>query len=314
MKRISIVIPTYNEEENVVAMSDAIIDQFKKNLPQYDYEIIFIDNDSKDNTRNMIEGLCLVNKKIKAIFNAKNFGQNNSPYYGLCQATGDCAILIAADFQEPPEMIPEFVKGWEEGYQIVCGIKTSSKESKIMYFLRTCYYKLIRKMSSIELFEHFTGLGLYDKSFLDTLRKIDDPAPFLRGVVAELGGHRKEVPYQQQKRKNGKTNNNWYLLYDIAMLSFTSYTKIGMRFATIFGFLFSAIGFVVALAYLLLKIIFWNSFSAGTTPILIGVFLFGSVQLFFIGLLGEYIMNINTRVMNRPLVIEAKRINFDDNK
>jgi len=314
MKRISIVIPTYNEEENVAAMSDAIIYQFKNNLSQYDYEIIFIDNDSKDNTRKMIEGLCLENKKIKAIFNVKNFGQNNSPYYGLCQATGDCAILIPADFQEPPEMIPEFVKGWEEGYQIVCGIKTSSKESKIMYFLRTCYYKLIRKMSSIEQLEHFMGFGLYDKSFLDTLRKIDDPAPFLRGVVAELGGHRKEVPYQQQKRKSGKTNNNWYLLYDVAMLSFTSYTKVGMRFATIFGFLFSAIGFVIALVYLLLKIIFWNSFSAGTTPILIGVFLFGSIQLFFIGLLGEYIMNINTRVMNRPLVIEAKRINFDDNK
>ena len=310
--KISVVVPTFNEEENVAAMSDAILSQFAQKLPQYDHEIIFIDNDSSDHTKEILEILCSKNKKIKAIFNAKNFGQCNSPYYGLCQTTGDCAVILAADFQEPPELIPQFVHEWESGYQIVCGIKTSSKENGLVYIVRSAYYRLIKRMSPIEQIEHFTGFGLYDKSFLDILRKLDDPAPFLRGVVAELGGKRKEIPYQQEKRRAGKTTNNWYRLYDVAMLSFTSYTKVGMRIATIMGFICSFLGFATALIYLILKIVFWNKFIAGTTPILIGVFLFGSIQLFFIGLLGEYIMNINTRVMHRPIVIEEKRINFDD--
>lgn len=314
MQTISILIPTFNEEENVVPLSKAIIEQFELNLKKYDYEIIFIDNCSKDTTRERLITLCSENKKIKAIFNSKNFGQFNSPYYGLCQTTGDCAILMCADFQDPVEMIPRFVHEWENGYKIVCGIKISSKENKIMYFLRSCYYKLIKKMSSVEQIEHFTGFGLYDKSFIDVLRRLDDPIPFLRGIVAELGPNRKEIPYRQEKRRAGKTSNNWYSLYDAAMLSFTSYTKIGLRVATIFGFIFSAIGFIIALVYLILKLIYWNRFLAGTAPILIGVFLFSSIQLFFIGLLGEYIMSINTRIMHRPLVIEGKRINFNKEK
>lgn len=310
MKMISVLVPTYNEEENVIPLSQAIIEQFELKLPKYDYEILFIDNCSQDSTRKKLIMLCEKNKKIKAIFNTKNFGQFNSPYYGMCQTVGDCTISMCADFQDPVDMIPGFVNEWENGYKIVCGIKKTSKENKVMRFFRTCYYKLIKRMSDVEQIEHFTGFGLYDKSFIDTLRNLNDPSPFLRGIVAELGPKRKEIEYEQQKRRAGKTKNNWYSLYDAAMLSFTSYTKIGLRLATMMGFIFSAIGFIIALVYLVLKLIFWDNFVAGMAPILIGVFLIGSIQIFFVGLVGEYIMNINTRVMNRPLVIEEKRINF----
>ena len=231
MKTISVVIPCFNEEENVVPISEAVIEIFNKELPDYDYEIIFIDNDSQDKTRELLRELCGKNPKIKAIFNAKNFGQFKSPYYGLLQVTGDCGILVAADFQDPVEMIPKFVKEWEKGYKIVSGIKTSSKENKIMYFLRTCYYKMIKKLSDVEQIEHFTGFGLYDKKFIQVLRDLDDPTPFLRGIVAELGYRRKDIPYEQPKRKAGKSSNNFYRLYDAAMLSITSYTKAGLRLA-----------------------------------------------------------------------------------
>ena len=310
-KRISVLIPTYNEEENVVPLSEAIVAEFQKSLPQYEYEIVFIDNDSTDTTRYKIRMICKKDPQIKAIFNAKNFGQFNSPYYGLMQTTGECVILMCADFQDPIDMIPKFVEEWEAGNKIVIGIKSKSKENKIMYFLRSCYYKLIKKMSSVEQIEHFTGFGLYDRGFIEVLKELDDPTPFLRGIVAELGYKRKDIEYQQEKRRAGKTHNNWYSLYDAAMLGFTSYTKVGMRIATIAGFILSGISVVVALIYLVLKLIFWYRFVAGMTPILLGIFIFGSIQLFFIGLLGEYIMNINSRVTHRPLVIEEERVNFD---
>lgn len=313
MKKVSILVPCYNEEENVIPISNAIITEIENNLPNYDYELIFIDNASKDKTQEKIKYLCSKNPKIKAILNSKNFGQFNSPYYGICQTTGDCTIPMCADFQDPVDMIPKFVKAWEEGYKIVCGVKTSSKENSIVYFLRSCYYRLIKKMSSVELIEHFHGFGLYDKSFIDVLRKLDDPIPFLRGIIGELGPEHIEIPYQQALRRNGKSSNNWYTLYDAAMLSFTSYTKIGLRIATLFGFVFSLISLVIAFIYLILKLIFWNQFIAGTAPILIGVFAFGSIQIFFIGLLGEYILSINTRLLKRPLVIEKNRINFGEN-
>ena len=313
-KKISIMVPCYNEEENVVPLSEAVIATLEKDLPEYDYEILFIDNCSKDKTREKLILLCSRNKKIKAIFNTKNFGQFNSPYYGLCQTTGDCTICLCADFQDPIDMIPKFVHEWENGYKIVCGIKTSSKENKIMYFLRGVYYKTIKKMSEVEQIEQFTGFGLYDKSFIQVLRDLKDPTPFLRGIVAELGPERKEIPYEQQKRRAGKTSNNWYRLYDAAMLSFTSYTKIGLRLATFIGFGLSAVSVVIAIVYFILKLLHWNDFPAGMTPILLGVFVIGSMQLFFIGLLGEYIMNMNARLMNRPLVIEQERINFDEDE
>lgn len=312
MKKISILIPTFNEEANVVAMSYELVELFKTELAAYDYEIIFIDNDSVDNTRVLLAGICAENPKIKAIFNARNFGQNNSPYYGLCQTTGDCSILICADFQDPLDMIPKFIEEWEKGYKIVSGIKTTSKENKIMYFIRSCYYKLVKKMSDVEQIEHFTGFGLYDKSFIKVMRELGDPTPFLRGVVAELGFKRKNLEYTQARRRAGKTSNNFFRLYDVAMLSFTSYTKTGLRLATIFGFLFSALSVVVALIYLILKLLFWNQFSMGTAPILIGIALLGAVQIFLIGFLGEYVLAINARVMARPLVIEEKRINFEE--
>ena len=312
MKKISVLIPTYNEKENVQPLSEAIIAEFQKSLPEYDYDITFIDNDSQDGTRAIIRALCAENPRIRAIFNAKNFGQFNSPYYGLCQTTGDCAILMCADFQDPVEMIPQLVREWENGYKIVSAIKVSSKENKILRFLRTCYYKIIQKMSDIEQIEHFTGFGLYDKSFIQVLRDLDDPTPFLRGIVAELGFRRKDIPYTQQKRRAGKTHNNWFTLYDAAMLSFTSYTKIGLRIATILGFFVAALSMVMAFVYLVMKLIFWDRFVAGMAPILLAVLILGSIQLFFIGFLGEYVLSINKRIMKRPLVIEEERINFAD--
>lgn len=309
-KLISVLIPCYNEVENVQPISEAIINEFVTKLPQYDYEIVFIDNFSTDGTRNKIEQICKMNPKIKAIFNAKNFGQFNSPYYGMCQTHGDCTIGMCCDFQDPVELIPRFVAEWEKGYKIVSAIKTQSEENKIVRFLRTCYYKAIKKMSSVEQIEHFTGTGLYDKSFIDVLRELDDPMPFLRGIVAELGPLRKDIEYTQAKRRAGKTHNNWYTLYDAAMLSFTSYTKVGLRVATIIGFLFSLLTMLMAIIYLCAKLIWWEAFPMGTAPMLIGMFFIGSVQLFFIGLVGEYVLNINARVMHRPLVVEEKRINF----
>lgn len=311
MKKISVVVPCYNEEENVKPISEAILEQLNL-LENYDYEIIFIDNDSTDMTRDIIEKICAENSKIKAIFNAKNFGQFNSPYYAMLQTSGDCVISLCADFQDPVELIPQFIHEWEQGYKIVCGIKASSKENKIMRFFRTCYYKIIKKMSNVEQIEHFTGFGLYDKSFIDVLRNLADPTPFLRGIVAELGFNRKDIIYEQPRRKAGKTKNNFYTLYDAAMLSFTSYTKIGLRIATFLGLGIGFISLIIGLIYLFLKLLCWDNFSAGTTPILIGVFFFGALQLFFIGLIGEYIISINTRVMKRPLVVESKRINFEE--
>ncbi len=311
-KKISVMIPCYNEEENARPIYEAVKNELVTKLPEYDYEILFIDNKSKDNTRSIIREICKEDKNVRAIFNCRNFGQFNSPYYGIINTSGDCCITICADFQDPVELISEFVKEWENGYKVVIGVKTQSKESKIMYAMRSVYYKLIKKMSDVEQIEHFTGFGLYDKSFVKTLRELDDPQPFIRGIVAELGPERKEIEYTQPQRRAGKTHNNFYSLYDAAMLSFTSYTKIGLRLAVFAGGFFSLIGFIIAIIYLVLKLINWNNFPAGTAPILIGVFLMSSIQLFFIGLVGEYIMNINRRVMKRPLVVEEERLNFED--
>lgn len=312
MKKISIVVPTYNEEENVKPLSEAIIEEFGKSLPEYDYEIIFIDNDSQDNTRAILRAMTSDNKKIKAIFNAKNFGQFNSPYYGLLQSTGDATILMCADFQDPIDMVPKFVHEWENGYRIVIGQKVTSKENKFMYWARSVYYKTIKKYSDVEQIEHFTGFGLYDKDFINVLRDLKDPTPFLRGIVAELGFKRKEIPYEQQLRRAGKTSNNFYRLFDAAMLGFTSYTKVGLRLATFVGAGVAFISFVIALVYLILKIVYWDRFVAGTAPIIIGMFFLGSIQLLFLGFMGEYVLSMNQRIMNRPLVIEEERINFDD--
>ena len=311
MKKIAIVIPCYNEEENIVGITKAIEDELASSLPQYDYEILIIDNCSTDNSRALIRGICTNNKKVKAIFNAKNFGQFNSPYHAILQADGDCVIPICADFQDPVEMIPRFVHEWENGYKIVCGIKSKSKENPFVRFLRTCYYKLIKKMSSVEQIEHFTGFALYDRDFVEVLRELNDPTPFIRGIVAELGYKRKDIEYTQQKRAAGKTHNNFFTLYDAAMLSFTSYTKIGLRIASMLGFAIAVISALIGIVYLVMKLIWWERFPGGTVPTMILSTFLGSVQMFFLGFLGEYVMNMNTRIMNRPLVVEEERINFE---
>ena len=277
-KTISIVIPCYNEEENVIPLANALRTCFQEKLQNYHYELLFIDNDSQDKTRENLRALCREAQGIKASFNAKNFGQFN----------------------------------WEEGYRIVIGVKTESNESKLMYALRGIYYKLIRKMSSVDQISQFTGFGLYDKGFISVMKSLDDPTPFLRGIVAELGYRRKDIPYTQPKRRAGVTHNNFYTLYDAAMLSFTSYTKVGLRLAVFFGGIFAGISMLVGLIYLMMKLIWWDRFPAGMAPMLIGMLFLGSVQIFFIGLLGEYILSINQRVMKRPLVVEEERLNFSE--
>ena len=272
MTKVSILIPCYNEKENVEPMSEAIANLFGTELNQYDYELVFIDNNSQDGTREIIRRICTNNKKIKAIFNAKNFGQFNSPYYGMLQTTGECTISMVCDFQDPVELIPQYIKEWEKGYKIVIGIKTSSKENIFMYHIRGIYYKFIKKISDIEQIEHFTGSGLYDKEFIEILRGLNDPTPFLRGIVAELGYKRKEVFYQQPQRRAGKTHNDFFRLYDAAMLSITSYTKIGLRVCTFIGIICGILSAIIGFIYLIFKLIWWNNFMAGMAPIIIGMF------------------------------------------
>jgi len=310
MKTISVMIPTYNEEENVELMYEALVKEFQEYLNDYKYEILFIDNKSKDNTRELIRKICRKDKNVKAIFNAQNFGQFNSPYYGLTQTSGDCTVSMCADFQDPVEMIHKFVKEWENGYKIVIGIKTKSKENKLMRIFRSVYYKLIKKFSDVQQIEHFTGFGLYDKDFIDILRNLKDSQPYMRGIVSELGYERKELEYTQPKRLRGKSSNNFMRLYDAAMLGITSYTKVGMHLATIFGALIAMVCFIIGIVYLIIKLCNWNSMPVGIAPLIICVLFVGAIQLFFIGFIGEYIVNINQRVMNRPLVVEEERINF----
>lgn len=310
-KLISFVLPCYNEEGNVKNIANAIIKLFDDELSKYNYELIFIDNDSKDNTRSIIRDLCKNNKNIKAIFNVKNFGQFNSPYYGLLNASGDAVVSIASDFQEPVEIVPKFVKAWEEGYKIAIGVRKSSTENVVLRVMKKIYYDLIKKFSNVDQIKMFTGFGLYDKDFIEILKKLDDPTPFFRGIVAELGYKRKEIEFDQGKRANGKSSNNFYSLYDAAMLSFTSYTKIGLRLATFLGAISFIISLIVAIVYLVLKMIYWDRFQAGMIPVLLGMLFLGSVQILFIGIIGEYVLAINQRTMKRPLVVEEERINFN---
>ncbi|MBP5311944.1 MAG: glycosyltransferase family 2 protein [Clostridia bacterium] len=313
MKKITVMIPCYNEIENVEAITAAVIDIFEKDetLSKYEFDVQFIDNCSVDGTRDKLEEICAKEKRVKAIFNVKNFGQFNSPFYGMLQAKCDALVLLCCDFQDPVDMIPKFVKEWENGAKIVCGIKSHSKESKLVYGLRTIYYKLIKKFSTIEQIEHFTGFGLYDNEFLDIMRRLDDPIPFLRGVVAEYGYKRKDIEYTQEKRRAGKTHNNWVSLLDAAMLSVTTYTRAGVRLAMCLGFVLSVFNILLALAYIIVALFVPVLWSIWVIPILIAIFLVGSVLMFFTGFVGEYVVAVNKRVIRRPLVVEEKRINWD---
>lgn len=309
-KRVSIVIPSYNEEENIRPVTEAVVEEIEMNLPMYDYEILIIDNNSQDDTRPIIRSLCKENKKVKAIFNEKNFGPDNSPYYGLLQASGDCVILFSADFQDPLEMIHKLVHEWEKGYTVVTAIKSQSRENKMVRFFRTIYYRLMKKISNTEIIEHFTGFGCYDQSFIEILRDLNDPVPFLRGVISEFAGNRSSITYEQQKRRAGKSHIRFFTLYDMAMRSFTSYTKVGLRLASFIGYIVALFSFIIAAVYFILKLTHWDEFDFGIPVILIGMFFLGAVQLIFMGFIGEYIITINQRSMHRPLVVEHERINF----
>lgn len=314
MKKISILVACYNEESNVLPLSEAIVSCFENDLPQYDYELIFIDNHSTDQTRDILRAICGKNSKIKAIFNAANFGQMRSPVYGMKQTTGDCTIKMCCDFQDPVEMIPEFVREWENGHKVVIGIKTKSKESPLMYAVRGAYYYIFNKLSDVEHIHQFTGFGLYDRSFINILKEVKDPIPYFRGIVAEYAKERKELSYTQPKRKAGKSKNNLYTLYDLGITGLTTYSKSLMRLAILTGGVCAAGSFLAAFIYFICKIINWYGFNAGIAPLVIGLFFLGGIQLVFIGILGEYILTINTRVMGRPLVVEEERLNFDIEK
>lgn len=309
-KTISVVIPTYNEEKNIMAVYERVSALFEKELSRYEMQILFIDNASLDSSRALIEELCRKDKRVQAIFNATNFGFSRSSFYGLSQAEGDCAVMLYADMQDPPEVIPEFVRKWEEGYKIVTGIKSQSRENKLMYAIRNIYYNLLSKISESEHIKQFDGFGLYDASFVRVIRDLKDPLPYLRGLVAELGCKRAEVEYTQERRKAGKTSFNFARYYDVAMLGLTSSTKAIMRMATFLGIIMSVLCVVIAVITFIIKLVNWNYFDVGTAAIIIGIFFVGGVQIFFLGFLGEYILNINIRSMGHPIVVEEKRINM----
>lgn len=309
MKLISIVTPCYNEEENILEIYQKTKEIFES-LPGYQYEHIFIDNASTDNTAKKIKSLIKQDKHIKLIINARNFGPIRSPYYGLLQAKGDAVIYLVADMQDPPDLIRAFIKKWEEGCKIVVGVKPETQEFPLFASIRRLFYRFLSRISEVKLIKNFTGFGLYDKSIITILRDLDEPYPYLRGLISEVGFNVAEIPYQQQQRKQGKSKADLYTLYDWAVLGITSHSKLPIRLATIAGFFMSVVSFLLSVIYLVLKLLFWNSFSMGMAPVLVGLFFFASVQLFFTGLLGEYIATIHTRVMNRPLVIESERVNF----
>lgn len=305
---ISIVTPCYNEEENV----DELYERIRSTMSdcEYEYEQIFIDNASSDKTVEKIRALVAKDKRVKAIVNTRNFGHVRSPFYGILQATGDAVICMASDLQDPPERIPEFIKKWEAGYRVVIGVKTRSEEPGLFYALRTLYYRVLRALSEVPLIENFTGFGLYDREVMNIVRDLNDPYPYFRGLIAELGFERATIEFTQPLRKRGISKSNFYTLYDLAMLGITGYTKIPLRLATMFGFFSAAISFLIGLVYLVYKLIFWFEFQVGAAPIVIGLFFLGSIQLLFLGIVGEYIGAIYTQVMKRPLVIEKERINF----
>jgi glycosyltransferase involved in cell wall biosynthesis len=308
-KKITIVTPCYNEEENVFEVYQQVKAVFDS-LPQYDYEHLFIDNCSKDKTVEELRKIAANDKNVKVIVNARNFGHIRSPYHGLMKAEGDAVISIVADLQDPPTMIKEFLEHWENGFKIVVGIKAQSEESWLFFHIRKMYYRIATRLSDTELLQNFTGFGLYDKQVIDICRQFDDPYPYFRGMICDIGFEMKKIPYIQPLRKRGLTKNNFYTLYDLGMLGITNHSKVPLRLAALAGLGISIFSFLVALIYTVYKLLFWNSFSVGIAPLVIGIFFFGAVQLFFIGIIGEYIGSIQTQVLKRPHVIEKERINF----
>lgn len=309
MKTITVVTPCYNEEENVedvYKQVKAIFAQFT----EYEYKHLFIDNCSKDSTVSIIRSLIEKDPNVQLIVNNRNFGHIRSPYHGLLQSTGDASILIAADLQEPPEIMKEFIHHWENGVEVVVGIKPQSKESKLFFAVRKLYYTLVTKIADVTLIKDYTGFGLYDKRVLDSLRDLYDPLPYFRGLIPELGFKVAQIPYIQPRRKRGFSKNNLYDLYDMAMLGFTSHSKVPLRLAALSGFVMAFFSFLVSLYYLIRKLLYWDSFSIGVAPLVVGFFFFISIQLLFLGILGEYVMQILVQVKKRPLVVERERVNI----
>lgn len=309
MKQISIVAPCLNEEENVEILHSRIQAVFEK-IGNYAYEIIFIDNASTDATVERIKAIIARDPNVRLIVNARNFGHIRSPMHALMQTQGDATIAMAADLQDPPELISEFIAKWEAGFRIVVGVKPKSLESPMMFAVRRLYYRFFGRISDVPMIPNCTGFGLYDRTVVDYLRKIDDPYPYFRGIIADVGYEHSTIPYIQPQRHRGITKNNFYTLYDLAMLGITSYSKVPLRLATMAGFGLSLLSLLLAFGYFIAKLVMWDNFSLGMAPMVIGLFFFGSVQLFFIGILGEYIGAIHTQVLKRPLVVEKERVNF----
>lgn len=314
MKKISILTPCYNEEENVEELYRRVKGQFEQLKDKYEFEHVFIDNASQDRTVEVLRKMAAEDSHIKVIVNAMNFGHIRSPFYGLKQCYGDAVMLMVADLQDPPELIPQFLEQWEQGHKVVVGVKNKSQENPIMYGMRKLFYTSVRRMSETRLIDNFTGFGLYDKTFVDLLRATDDPYPYLRGFVAEYGVNISEVYYTQPKREHGKTKNNFYTLWDMAMLGFVNHSKVPLRLASFIGFITAVLSLFVALFYFIYKLCYWDSFQVGNAPLVIGLFFFSAVQLIFIGILGEYIGAIHTQVRKRPLVIEKERIGWEEKK
>jgi len=310
LKLISIVTPCYNEEENVEDLYKQIKEIFN-NMEGYSYEHIFIDNASKDNTVKILKEIAKKDKNVKIIVNVRNFGHIRSPYYALFQSKGDAVILMTADLQDPPYLIRDFIKKWEEGFKIVVGVKTKSDENPAFFAVRKLYYRLIKAFSETEQIKNFTGFGLYDRKFIEILKQINDPYPYFRGLIAEIGFERAEIEFVQPKRKRGKSHNNFYTLYDMAMLGFVNHSKAPLRMAAFIGFVMAICSFLIAIFYFVYKIIFWKSFQLGMAPIIIGFFFFSSIQLCFIGIIGEYVGATYTQIKRKPLVIERERVNFE---
>ncbi len=310
LKTISIVTPCYNEQENVEELHRQVRDVMAA-VGRYPYEHIFIDNSSLDETVPILRRLAAADPNVKVIVNARNFGHIRSPIHALLQARGDAVLCIVADLQDPTNLIPTLIAEWEAGFYMVLGIKRTSEENSFMFFLRKQYYRLAERLSSIESFQNFTGFGLYDRKVVELVRSFGDPYPYFRGMLAEIGLPYKKIYYDQPKRKFGITKNNWYTLYDIGMLGIINHSKVPLRLATFVGFLGAAGSFLVALIYLILKLTFWYTFSFGLAPMLIGIFFIASIQLFFLGVIGEYVGAIYTQVQKRPYAVELDRINFD---
>lgn len=308
-KLISIVTPCYNEEANIDELYQRIVEVMSR--LDYNYEHVFIDNCSTDGSHAKLRGLAAQDRRVKVIFNARNFGHIRSPYHALLQVNGDCAVLIASDLQDPPEMIEEFVKKWEEGFKTVMAVKPESEESRMMFLVRRAYYRFVTRISEVPLVQNATGAGLFDRAVLDILKKIDDPYPYFRGLLCEIGFPIATVPFKQPRRQRGITKNNFYTLYDIAMLGITNHSKVPLRLMVMGGGLLAGLSLLAAVGFLLAKLVFWNSFQMGIAPLLISLFFFSSVQILFLGMLGEYLGSVHTKMRNMPLVVEAERVNFD---